>query len=228
MPYFYKEGIVNLLFIHIPKTGGTSVENYFSWKYDIKLNNDSLYKFLNMEEETDNLKDTIKELDTSISLQHQTYGTLYKFRDAFKIKFDNSLKIISIVRNPYERVISELFWKRIINKNSTKEEVYNAIKKFVINIIERKNMYDNHNIPQYKFLVDDNGNIDNNIILLKTENLSNGMKSLGYNDFNVRANVNPVKSNYYDYLNDSSINIINDIYHKDFILFGYDKKIINI
>ena len=35
MPYFKK---INLLFIHIPKTGGTSIENYFYKKYDIERN----------------------------------------------------------------------------------------------------------------------------------------------------------------------------------------------
>jgi hypothetical protein len=37
MPYFKNENI-NLLFIHIPKTGGTSVEQYFSKKYNVELN----------------------------------------------------------------------------------------------------------------------------------------------------------------------------------------------
>ena len=40
MPYF-KEN--KLLLIHIPKTGGTSIEKYFSQKYNIKLGPENLY-----------------------------------------------------------------------------------------------------------------------------------------------------------------------------------------
>ena len=35
MPYFLNENI-NLLFIHIPKTGGSSLERYFSEHFNIK------------------------------------------------------------------------------------------------------------------------------------------------------------------------------------------------
>lgn len=41
MPYF-KNDTINILFIHIPKTGGTSLEEYFSSKFNIKLNKYSL------------------------------------------------------------------------------------------------------------------------------------------------------------------------------------------
>jgi len=42
MPYFNNND-VNILFIHIPKTGGTSVEFYLSEKYKIKLDKSSYY-----------------------------------------------------------------------------------------------------------------------------------------------------------------------------------------
>ena len=42
MPYFKNDNI-NILFIHIPKTGGSSLENYFSSKFGIELNKKSLH-----------------------------------------------------------------------------------------------------------------------------------------------------------------------------------------
>ena len=42
MPYF-KNNNLNLLFIHIPKTGGTSLEKYLSQKHNIPLDSKSLY-----------------------------------------------------------------------------------------------------------------------------------------------------------------------------------------
>ena len=42
MPYF-KDNNINILFIHIPKTGGSSLEVYFSKKFNIPLNNKSLF-----------------------------------------------------------------------------------------------------------------------------------------------------------------------------------------
>jgi hypothetical protein len=49
------------------------------------------------------------------------------------------------------------------------------------------------------------------------------MKNLGYDDFNIFVNVNPNKVNYYSYLNNETIEIINNFYNLDFILFNYDK-----
>ena len=75
MPYFHKNN-VNLLFIHIPKTGGSSLQNYFCNKYGILLNNDSLCDFTN-------------KIDIKTSLQHLTYKDILKYKDAFNVNLNN-------------------------------------------------------------------------------------------------------------------------------------------
>ena len=146
MPYFKNENI-NILFIHIPKTGGTSVEKYFSSKYDIVLDNKSLY--------TMGLLKPLEINDKTInsSLQHLTYNTIMENKTYFNIDETTNLQIITIVRNPYERIISDLFFLKLIKIEDTKEEVFNVIKeKYILNIEE----YDNHPLPQYLFITDQN------------------------------------------------------------------------
>jgi hypothetical protein len=108
MPYFKNENI-NVLFIHIPKTGGTSVDNYFSFKYNIKLNMNSLHV-------TTLNKKIIINKNTIFynSPQHLSYQMIMKNKDFFKID-TNNLNIFTIVRNPYERIISDLFFFKEIS-----------------------------------------------------------------------------------------------------------------
>jgi hypothetical protein len=217
MPYFCNNDL-NLLFIHIPKTGGTSIENYLSKKTGINLNNKSLYEFLNENEK--------KEKQIITSLQHITYKTILKHKKFFNINFNN-LQIITIVRNPYERVVSDLFFYGSIKINTSKEEVYNILKNKLSNVNENnennKNHYDNHTLPQYLFVTINDKLIDN-LKILKTETLTQDMKNLGFQDFDLKLNSNSKKVNYYDYLNNDSIKLINDVYDLDFKFFNYVKK----
>jgi len=210
MPYF-KNNDVNILFIHIPKTGGSSVDYYFSSKFNIPLNNNSLFDFI------DNKTKTNKNIIINSSLQHITYKQIIQYNKVFNIDFNN-IKIITICRNPYERIISDLFWHKKININTSKNEVFNIINEYLVS-----DKYDNHNIPQHIFITDNNKKIIDNIHILHTETLTNDMKCLGYDDFNNFINNNPEKINYFNYLNNDSIRVINDFYHYDFVLFNYNK-----
>lgn len=210
MPYF-NNNIKPVLFIHIPKTGGTSIEQYFSKKYSIPLDYRSLYDFIPI--------DININMDKRISLQHKTYNEIIKYKDIFNINLDNLT--ITIVRNPYTRIISDLFYFNLITIDNTKEEVY----KIIIKYTNTTNKYDNHNIPQYHFILDNTYKINNNIHIMKTETLTEDMHKLGYTDFNLHENINKHSNlNYYDYLNNNSIKHINNIYANDFKYFKYDNK----
>jgi hypothetical protein len=209
MPYF-KNNNINLLFIHIPKTGGSSIEEYFKRKFNIKLDEDSLFT-------------AVGERFNNVSYQHQTYLDLYNNKNIFKINYNN-LKIITVVRNPYDRIVSDLFFLKLINLDSNPTQIFFTIRDKYL-----KNKYDNHPLPQYKFLVDEKDNLIDNVIIIKNENLDQSMKNLGYDDFNIHTNVNKLikDKKYVDYLNNDSIRLINRIYHIDFVLFKYTKIIIN-
>ena len=211
MPYFNNNDDINVLFIHIPKTGGSSIEEYLSYKYKIKLDNSSLYLF------TQDKRLLNENMKINSSLQHLTYNQIVENRKVLNIHFDN-IKIITIVRNPYERIVSDLFFNNLITKDTSKETVFDIINQYL-----ESDKYDNHNIPQHNFITNDNQEIIPNIHILRTESLNNDMHHLGYTDFNLFSNANPNKVKYADYLSNKSIEIINNFYHLDFILFSYDK-----
>jgi hypothetical protein len=205
MPYYEN---VNVLFIHIPKTGGSVIEAEIRSKYKETL----------LSGPKNNLLDYPY---SELSLQHQFYTTLYEFRYKLDIKFDN-IKIFTVVRNPYDRIISDLFWFKLINKDYTDEQVYNVMKT---NYLDRKDL-DNHNEPQYKFITDKNLNLIPNIKIFKCELLNKTNDDLNkFLGFDINIIRNDANKNYSKYLNKESISLINEKYKKDFEFFGY--KLIN-
>lgn len=211
MPYYIKLNSnlnlnKNILFIHIPKTGGTSIEKYLRNNYKEYLYSIGPYNNL-----------IPNDYCKNHSLQHQEYKYLYKYKDILNININSELLIFTIVRNPYDRIISELFWnykKTNINKNSTKDDVYNILLKYFM----EGDKWDNHEKTQYSFLENENGEIVKNIIILKTENLEEEFKKIGFYDYKSPKNIN---KNYMKYLNNNSIKLINEKYKKDFIFFNY-------
>ena len=199
MPYF-KEA--NILFIHIPKTGGTSFEEYMLTKTPIRLHS---------EINDYNLPDP--EL-RKVTLQHQTYNTLYKYRDVLGINFNEKLKKIAFVRNPYDRIVSDIFWLKFNDKNASQEEICDTIRHYYFN----RDDIDNHNKAQYLFVTDEKGDLIPDITILKMENLTNDLQKIGFTDYEGPT----YTTSYMKYLNKESIEIINMVYKNDFELFGYE------
>jgi hypothetical protein len=207
MPYYNNNYDMNILFIHIPKTGGSNIEQNLKKKCEQTLF--SQWK-----------NDILPSPYDKIALQHQTYMTLYNYKDKLNINFEN-IKIFSVVRNPYDRVISDLFWFKLINLYDSSTRVYNIIKN---NYLYR-DCLDNHNIPQYKFVTNEKGELIENIKIFKTEKLNECNEEINkYLNVNINLKSENVNKDYSEYLNKHSIKLINEFYSKDFELFGYEKK----
>ena len=207
MPYFHNENI-NLLLIHIPKTGGTSLESYCSKKFDIPLNRTSLAY--------------CKDIRISnVTLQHYPFSLISSNAQTLGVTINDNLTILSCVRNPYTRIVSDLLYLKLIMDHSDKRSVEFSIKSYFHKYNLNHTAYDNHVKPQHLFLVDKD-TINSTIKIMKQESLTNDMHALGYTDFNTFKNVHDRRINYYDYLTLSSVLLINTFYKKDFELFDYN------
>lgn len=222
MPVFEK---LKILFIHIPKTGGTSIEHFFYKKYSIPVNTKSLYGFENNKKIGIMFRSKINK--SRISLQHYTWLMLQEHKNTLfpnNVIFDkNSYKILTVVRNPYNRIISEIFYQKLITRQMTREEIYSIIYNYLH--VYNNTEFDNHRIPQYVFLIDENNKILEDITILKTESLTTSMHELGFTDFpdiKYNSTVSVSDSNIKDYLNEESIKLINTYYRKDFEYFDYE------
>lgn len=287
MPYFEQ---VNIFFIHIPKTGGTSVEEYFSKKYQIVLNHNHIYyryneqtiqdelesvrkswkhlidrmienekqKCTNLKQKTtlissvptikaaalkkpnwNKIKQNMPEFqyfkkirlvcDIRHSMQHMTWLEICTHRDILwphdsAINSNTTLRIFAIVRNPYDRVVSDLFFHNLLKSSHVIEPniVYEQLKIY----LNSPGTFDNHKIPQYEFVVDECGNLLPNIHIMNTESLTQDMRNYGFRDFNLHRNATNVKlpaavTKYAALLNPESIDLINSYYWRDFEYFGY-------
>jgi len=214
MPYFYNKDLgVNTLLIHIPKTGGTSICHYFSQKYGIALDNAAIYTPVKHDEDPG-----------CKTLQHYSYSRIMDEMGNGVLPFASidlsGLQILTAVRNPYDRVVSDMFFFRMISSQTSPEHFFEILRDRYLGNSENRNL-DNHPLPQCTFLF---GALDEpGIKILKTEKLNEGMRELGYTDFDVRVCTTFHHKAYRDFLNQDSIRLINDVYFMDFEYFGYDR-----
>lgn len=148
MPISYKH---KFKFIHIPKTGGSSIERVFDLQHKKNLFQP---RFTNEIE------------GCHFAPQHFTHALINHFEPTCKDFFS-----FTIVRNPYNRTISEYFY---INKNFEGKKIDNFNEKDFSHWIDTSLLKFNmdHKLPQTTFL-------DTPVnMILKLENINEDWKKL--------------------------------------------------
>jgi hypothetical protein len=225
---FYSNG-VKYIYIHIPKNSGTYIRNQIC----SKLENVSIFNLL---EETDvilpeNILEEIKNLH--FLFYHFSYS-LIKSQYQISSKITPDCKYITFVRNPYNKLISGYFYKYYIKKSSEYKTItFNALKdenneEFTTLVSDLKRVIKENLLEysetdlffrqQYKYVTDENGNIPNDVIIYRLEDYETNAEAQEFFKFD---NFNIKKYDYSDYYDNECLEIINEVYKKDFELLSY-------
>jgi hypothetical protein len=231
MPISY---IHNTLFIHIPKTGGGSIEKALGM---YGINNDGsntqcskiLYGFWKGSSVSSCNFPKLKccnfwlnrrllgqkylcNNDSEKALQHLTYAEIES-----KVDVKNYFKF-SFVRNPFERLVSEYFWRK---KNG--DILSETFVEFVDQVVLKNLMTDKHLLPQHLFLEDNNGKLIMDFVG-HFENLYTDFSML-CEKLKINASIEKIHSSkdydYRDYYVDHTKKLVGEMYSQDLKLFNY-------
>ena len=214
---------LKVLFIHIPKTGGTSISQMLDFSTISNLNYSgsttkypALYKVYS---DSFSLYDYVKLLTKPP--QHFTNIELKKI---FGSSINDYYKF-SVVRNPYQRIASGYNKKLIKNAGSPGYEDLTAfVDKFLkTEPITRSSDFQGHLETQTSFLLDENNVIDPSIEIFKFEDLTkcfDKIRQIYPGIPNRHANASPEYS-YKSLYTDETAAKVYEFYKNDFINFGY-------
>lgn len=199
----------NLLFVHIPKTGGTTIEYHLN---SIQNANQGYFIDLNRK-----------------AIQHLT---ILEYRDYLNVNINNYLKF-SIVRNPYNRLLSNYYWTDLpigYKNNKSFDFFLEEVEDIVTTQNFNMTFLHDHYIPQKNFLINEDGKI---IIdkYFKFEKYSSVIDFLlqYYPKLNKRKNdtiKQTVSKERRLKLTTSQKKRIYNLYKEDFELFEYDKDFV--
>lgn len=198
-----------VIFVHIPRTAGESIENCLS-----------MYGG----EPSQFFWGTVDNLDV---LQHNTAREL-KLKIHNDTIWDEYTKF-SVIRNPFSKAVSEYHWYLRYGPHCTFEEWVMSLENRIainraINISEI-----GHNMPQRSFLFDEDKHLMMDKVI-KFENLEEE-----FNDFLAAQDIvaaipsaSMTKSqmlleDFRDYYNENTAEIVEKIYQEDLSVFSYDK-----
>ena len=206
----------DLFFVHIPKNGGRSIvrvgQNHeIDWGYNYLKKNE-------------------------ISLWHVPYA-MYQYPK-------ESTQCFTVIRDPYDRLISayNFLFKNVTNDEASMKKfndwVFNRmlfiqplLEDVQGNIQKFKNDLSIHLLPQFFFTHDAN-NDEVVYYILRFENLEKEFNALmEEHNSEIRLDVHIGKSESVittEWLSKENILLINEVYGKDFEIFGYSKLTVEV
>ena len=227
MPLFHN-GDDLVLFVHVPKCGGTAVEKSFmKGGWDVGYMNEPKITGYN---------------EAPCNAQHYHAEII----EHLIMPSENCTDQFTIVRNPYQRLISEFVWqaglKDYINVAGFDSRFFVGLEKFAIQRLSaykvnemqfqldpegfinkgRSFIFDNHMRPQHHFVTN-----DWNIYWFEEmetkfwPEISNkyGLEPSGH--FNIGVDKNIARPSYHQGINKKFRDLFVEIYYEDCKLFGY-------
>jgi hypothetical protein len=220
MPLYHKHKLIH---VHIPKTGGTSIEGQLLDKSDIKD------QMLNGSDK--NMLCYVADPIRKKSHQHYTFLEIIDCCREKNIDLDG-YSSFAVVRNPFIRAVSDFHFCNtyFLNKKYKMDDIElirEEFRLFLLEFLDPESMekFDWHAYPQYKYISDIDGNSFDFIRVLRFENLSEDFLSLGIGDLVTHANESIRKYGYEQYYTAETKDMILNYYKEDFIRFGYSTEL---
>lgn len=210
MPVFSSDEF-KILFIHVPKTGGSTIEHFF-YKSEFKvLYRDPSSALLN--------KGSLNRI-RKCSPQHMHAEMLTTVFDIDKFDY-----VFTLVRDPISRFKSEYAMRNSQNFDVSPEAVYQWLQTTLLHYNSNQFIYDNHIRPQAEFIVPGTHvfKLEDGIDIV-FDTLRDVLSIDIEYDSTIRA-MDRFKQNGFlssdAEVNDKSLMLLRTFYEKDFRVFGY-------
>lgn len=203
-----------IIFVHIPKTGGSSLSKIFKKETSDKVveRNDNFIWVIN---------DKFEKLGKN--KYNYKHATCLEIKELYPKKFKNYYKFC-IIRNTYDRILSLHLWSN--DNNFNKKKLIGDIKKNTFNKTINKEKFDSRpwwNATEYILDKNDNLLVDK---IINFENLYEDYDLLK-NKYNLEGliHINKTKHQHYSHYYDSElISVVNKYYNKELNYFGFKIK----